>query len=64
MAIQKNFDYARLVQEGWLTLEELQGLPSEILSKISEKWQYQRFQEKKVLNSCLETLLFWRRKWS
>ncbi len=37
---------------------------SEILSKISEKWQYQRFKEKKVLNSCLETLLFWRRKWS
>ncbi len=29
------FDFARLVQEGWLTLEDLQGLPSTILSKIS-----------------------------
>ncbi len=29
------FDCARLVQEGWLTLEDLKGLPSEILSKIS-----------------------------
>ena len=29
------FDFARLVKEGWLTLEDLQGLPSTILSKIS-----------------------------
>ncbi|MEM9509184.1 MAG: hypothetical protein AAGA16_16120 [Cyanobacteria bacterium P01_E01_bin.35] len=29
------FDCARLVQEGWLTLEDLHGLPSEILSKRS-----------------------------
>ncbi len=29
------FDFARLVQEGWLTLEDLQGLPSTTLSKIS-----------------------------
>ncbi|MEL6438838.1 MAG: hypothetical protein AAFQ80_06225 [Cyanobacteria bacterium J06621_8] len=29
------FDCARLVQEGWLTLKDLQGLPSAILSKIS-----------------------------
>lgn len=29
------FDFARLVKEGWLHLDDLQGLPSEILSKIS-----------------------------
>ncbi len=29
------FDFARLVKEGWLHLGDLQGLPSEILSKIS-----------------------------
>lgn len=29
------FDFANLVKEKWLTLEDLQGLPSEILSKIS-----------------------------
>ncbi len=29
------FDFALLVQEGWLTLEDLHGLPSTILSKIS-----------------------------
>ena len=29
------FDFASLVKEQWLTLEDLQGLPSEILSKIS-----------------------------
>lgn len=29
------FDFARLVKEKWLTIEELQGLKSEMLSKIS-----------------------------
>lgn len=29
------FDLASLVKEKWLTLEDLQGLPSEMLSKIS-----------------------------
>jgi hypothetical protein len=29
------FDFARLVKEGWLHLEDLQGLKSEMLSKIS-----------------------------
>ena len=29
------FDCARLVQEGWLKIEDLQGLPSTTLSKIS-----------------------------
>ena len=29
------FDFASLIKEKWLTLEDLQGLPSEMLSKIS-----------------------------
>lgn len=29
------FDSAKLVQEGWLAIEDLQGLPSVMLSKIS-----------------------------
>ena len=29
------FDFAHLVKEGWLTLDDLQGLKPEILSKIS-----------------------------
>ena len=29
------FDFARLIKEKWLTIEDLQGLPSEMLSKIS-----------------------------
>ena len=29
------FDFARLVKEKWLYLDDLQGLPSETLSKIS-----------------------------
>ena len=29
------FDFANLVKEKWLTLEDLKGLPSEMLSKIS-----------------------------
>ncbi len=37
---------------------------SEILSQISTNWQYHKFQEKKLLNDWLETLLFWRRKWN
>ena len=29
------FDYAQLIKEGWLSLEDLAGLKPEILSKIS-----------------------------
>lgn len=29
------FDFADLIREGWLTLEDLQGLNPELLSKIS-----------------------------
>ena len=29
------FDFARLIKEKWLTIEDLQGLPSQMLSKIS-----------------------------
>jgi hypothetical protein len=29
------FDFARLVKEGWLSIEDLQGLNPEVLSKIS-----------------------------
>ena len=29
------FDFASLIKEKWLTIEDLQGLPSEMLSKIS-----------------------------
>ena len=29
------FDFARLIKEKWLTIEDLQGLPSEMISKIS-----------------------------
>ena len=29
------FDFASLIKEKWLTFEDLQGLPSEMLSKIS-----------------------------
>lgn len=29
------FDFARLIKEGWLHLEELKGLKPEVLSKIS-----------------------------
>ena len=29
------FDFARLVKEGWLSLEDLQGLKADVLSKIS-----------------------------
>ena len=29
------FDYAQLIKEGWLSLEDLDGLKPEILSKIS-----------------------------
>ena len=29
------FDFARLIKEKWLTIEDIQGLPSEMLSKIS-----------------------------
>lgn len=29
------FDFAKLVKEGWLSLDELKGLKSEIITKIS-----------------------------
>ena len=29
------FDFAKLIEEGWLSLEDLQGLKPELLSKIS-----------------------------
>ncbi len=29
------FDFAKLIKEGWLSLEDLKGLNAEILSKIS-----------------------------
>ena len=29
------FDFARLIKEGWLNLDDLQGLPLAMLSKIS-----------------------------
>ena len=29
------FDFANLIKEKWLTFEDIQGLPSEMLSKIS-----------------------------
>lgn len=29
------FDFAKLIKEGWLSLDDLKGLNSEILSKIS-----------------------------
>lgn len=29
------FDFARLIKEGWLSLDDLQGLKPELLSKIS-----------------------------
>ena len=29
------FDFARLVKEGWLTIEDLEGLQADIISKVS-----------------------------
>ena len=40
------------------------GTASKILVKILQKWQKQKYQESKIINNCLETLLFWRRKWN
>ena len=40
------------------------GTTSEILSQISQKWQEQKQQKNTLINNCLETLLFWRRKWN
>ncbi len=48
----------------------LYGTAGEIIFQISQQWQQQKHQEKNsslstvVTNNCLETLLFWRRKWS
>ncbi|MEM8777974.1 MAG: NAD(P)/FAD-dependent oxidoreductase [Cyanobacteria bacterium P01_G01_bin.49] len=58
-AIQNNIKIQQLSQ-----LFPCHLTSSEILFQLSEKWQYQKFQDKKFLNSCLETLLFWRRKWT
>lgn len=40
------------------------GTISEILFHIAQKWQEEKIRENKLLNNCLETLLFWRRKWT
>ena len=37
---------------------------TEILFKISENWKEQKSEINYLLNDCLETLLFWRRKWN
>ncbi len=37
---------------------------SEILFNISEHWKKQKSESNHLLNDCLETLLFWRRKWN
>ena len=45
------------------------GTASEIIAQISQKWQQEKYQDKtpslktRLINNCLETLLFWRRKW-
>lgn len=36
----------------------------EILAQISNNWQCQKAQTNHILSDCLETLLFWRRKWN
>ncbi|ACB52540.1 probable pyridine nucleotide-disulfide oxidoreductase [Crocosphaera subtropica ATCC 51142] len=41
-----------------------QGTTAEILFQIAKQWQEQKNRENNLLNNCLETLLFWRRKWS
>ncbi|MGK7884456.1 MAG: FAD-dependent oxidoreductase, partial [Crocosphaera sp.] len=40
------------------------GTTSEMLSQISHKWQEQKQPRNTLINNCLETLLFWRRKWN
>ncbi|MDJ0729671.1 MAG: NAD(P)/FAD-dependent oxidoreductase [Crocosphaera sp.] len=40
------------------------GTASEIIFQISQNWQQQKRQNNKLFNNCLETLLFWRRKWN
>ena len=40
------------------------GTTSEILFQISQKWQTQKPPKNTFINNCLETLLFWRRKWN
>ncbi|MGK7942108.1 MAG: NAD(P)/FAD-dependent oxidoreductase [Crocosphaera sp.] len=37
---------------------------TEILFKVSEHWKQQKLESNHLLNDCLETLLFWRRKWN
>ncbi len=39
------------------------GTTSEMLFQIAQKWQEKKYKDNKLLNNCLETLLFWRRKW-
>nr|MDJ0597328.1 FAD-dependent oxidoreductase [Crocosphaera sp.] len=40
------------------------GTISEILFELAKQWQTRKNREHKLFNNCLETLLFWRRKWS
>ncbi|MDJ0844650.1 FAD-dependent oxidoreductase [Crocosphaera sp.] len=42
----------------------LYGTASEIILQISQNWQQQKHQDNKLFNNCLESLLFWRRKWN
>ncbi|WP_198648992.1 NAD(P)/FAD-dependent oxidoreductase [Cyanothece sp. BG0011] len=39
------------------------GTISEILFQIAQQWHEQKNKQNQLLNNCLETLLFWRRKW-
>ncbi|MGK7955484.1 MAG: FAD-dependent oxidoreductase [Crocosphaera sp.] len=40
------------------------GTAAEMIFQISQKWENQQYQDRKIINNCLETLLFWRRKWN
>ncbi|MEL4895662.1 NAD(P)/FAD-dependent oxidoreductase [Crocosphaera sp. Alani8] len=40
------------------------GTASEMIAKISRQWQIQKRQNNRFINNYLETLLFWRRKWT
>ncbi|MDJ0657866.1 MAG: FAD-dependent oxidoreductase [Crocosphaera sp.] len=41
----------------------LYGTASEIILQISREWQQKKHEDNKLFNNCLESLLFWRRKW-
>ncbi|MDJ0579274.1 FAD-dependent oxidoreductase [Crocosphaera sp.] len=59
LAIQNKLKIQKIAQ-----LFPLYGTTSEMLSQISQKWQEQKQQKNTLINNCLETLLFWRRKWN